>query len=743
MHVFWRNWQGRVLWLGSLALLLQQIPVPYLLALPGAEAAPASASLVHLHAGLLLAVALLDPDRRVLLGCSLVAFAGWLVRAWWMDYQGGVYLLGAVNALATYLWTLLCAYWMGWPRPAWGQRLRREDLPRMLLVGLLLFPAGMVVSWWVINIAESAPGQWLNAVQILFAKHFGVAIVTFPLILGWTERHRPSERLSPRHLRWVLLFGIFLAASLWIGVSMRALHPDAGERGIVLMDYRFTLFAALAWCMLHLRPLFAMPLLSATLFALVNSLAGTAVSGATPFGFLNLLHLAVELNILLVAMLYFNVVERDARDLSAQLVAESRRDATTRLPNLNALSHRLLSSPPARCEIGCLVLDQADALVHGIGLASQTRLMNLVAGGMADLVEAYCIGTGQFALLPLQPDADGAIWTRVIARVEQLELESDRQPIRLLPYVGVADCLPEGQAAIDAALMRASHLAHEARRRNELHPLYASDEAPQVSARLHEAAEALSCLRSERVVLYVQPIVRLCAPGGAEPDPLHGEVLCRLRRQDGTLLMPDRFMRAIEGAGRGVELDLAVIRTLFAWLRAHPAEAARAGQLAVNLTGQSLASSGFRAQLLDMLASPPLPLSRLCFEIIETAAISSPADTCAFLGALRARGCQIAVDDFGVGMQSFGRLKELPVDLIKIDGSFIRNVVQRGKDHAMVEATVAVARAFGAKTVAEYVEDEPTLRCLRALGVDWVQGYFIGRPVPIEAAFEHAHGQVV
>ncbi len=740
MHVFWRNWQGRVLWLGGLALLLQQVPVTYLLALPGTGDPPVSASLVHLHAGLLLAVALLDPDRRVLLGCSLVAFAGWLVRAWWMDYQGGVYLLGAVNSLAIYLWTLLCAHWMGWPRPAWGQRLRREDLPRMLVVGLLLFPAGMVVSWWVINITESAPGQWLNAVQILFAKHFGVAIITFPLVLAWTERHRPSERLSSRHLRWAMLFGIFLIASLWVGVSVRALHPDAGERGVVLMDYRFTLFAALAWCMLHLRPLFAMPLLSATLFALVYSLAGTAVSGATPFGFLNLLHLAIELNILLVAMLYFNVVERDARDLSAQLVAESRRDATTRLPNLNALSHRLLSGAPTRCEIGCLVLDQADELIHGIGLASQTRLMNLVASGMADLVESYCIGTGQFALLPLQPDADGTIWARVITRVEQLELESDRQPIRLLPYVGVADCLPEDQEAIDSALMRASHLAHEARRRNELCPLYASDEAPQVSERLHEAAEALSCLRGERVVLYVQPIARLCAADGVEPDRLHGEVLCRLRRHDGTLLMPDRFMRAIEGAGRGVELDLAVTRALFAWLRAHPAEAARVGQLAVNLTGQSLASSGFRAELLDMLASPPLPLSRLCFEIIETAAISSPADTHAFLGALRARGCQIAVDDFGVGMQSFGRLKELPVDLIKIDGSFIRNVTQRGKDHAMVEATVVVARAFGAMTVAEYVEDDATLRCLRELGVDWVQGYLVGRPVPIEEAFEREHG---
>jgi hypothetical protein len=103
MHEFWRSWRGRVLWLGALALLLQQIPVSYLIALPGSDTPPAAASLVHLHAGVLLAIALLDRDRRVLLGCSLIVFAGWLVRAWWMDYSGGIYALGALNAVATYL----------------------------------------------------------------------------------------------------------------------------------------------------------------------------------------------------------------------------------------------------------------------------------------------------------------------------------------------------------------------------------------------------------------------------------------------------------------------------------------------------------------------------------------------------------------------------------------------------------------------------------------------------------------
>jgi EAL domain-containing protein (putative c-di-GMP-specific phosphodiesterase class I) len=109
---------------------------------------------------------------------------------------------------------------------------------------------------------------------------------------------------------------------------------------------------------------------------------------------------------------------------------------------------------------------------------------------------------------------------------------------------------------------------------------------------------------------------------------------------------------------------------------------------------------------------------------------------------LRAQGCSIAIDDFGVGMQSFERLKELPLDVIKIDGSFIRNVAQRGKDYALVQASVAVAKAFGAKTVAEFVEDEDTVACLRELDVDWIQGYLIGKPRPLSEALAEVVGTV-
>ena len=737
MNTFWRGWQGRILLLGTAGLLLQQVPVEYTLLMSSAGFGKdvQGASLVHLHAGLSLAIAMLDRDRRVLLGCSLMLLAGWMLRAWLQDYAGPIYVWGAINAAAVYLWTLLCAHGMGWPQPADDMRVERTDLPRMFVIGLVLYPLGTVLSWALINVTEDWHGQIKNSIQLLFAKQFGTVIVAFPLVIAWAERRRTVEAMSGSRLRWGPLLALFLGGSIWMNDAVQAQLYGQAERGVVLMDYRFTLFAALGWCMLHLRPLYAMPLLSFTMFAMVFSLSDTAELGATPLGFMNLVHLAVELSILLVAMLYFHLTDRDARDFSARLVEETLRDATTRLPNLNALTYRLLRLPPGKREIACLLLDKTDALAPGFGLATQTRLMNAVAGRMADLVEPYYIGTGQFALLPLDERTGADAWLRLVARIEQFEFDNDDQPIRLLPYLGVAEYMPGNRESVDFALLNASYLAHEAKRRNELHPLYASDRDPadHIGERLYEAAEALSCLRSERVVLHFQTIQRLSdapADGG-----IHGEVLCRLRKAEGALLMPDRFMRAIEGAGRGVELDLAVLRTLFAWLRKHPQAVARAGRIAVNLTGQSLASASFRSQLYAMLDKSPLPLSRLCFEVIETAAIVSPAEASEFLGELRRRGCSIAIDDFGVGMQSFERLKELPVDLIKIDGSFIRNVAQRGKDYALVQASVAVARAFGAMTVAEYVENEETVVCLRELGIDWIQGYLVSKPVPIEDAF--------
>ena len=691
---------------------------------------------------MLLAIAMLERDRWVLAGCVSMVAAGWLVRAWLMSYDAFGLLVGPLVVVAGGLWALLCARWMGWPKPAGMERVLRRDLIRFASIGLMAFPTGLMLLGVVANLHTGVPQQLSAIIQVWFAKYFGVAVLTFPLVLAWCERKRTFGRRYSVSWLWPLLLLLGVLVSLVLNEQARRMFSGTEHRHVVLMDYRFILFAVLAWCMLRLRSQHSMPLLSAVMLGLVAALAGTATQGGTAIGFVNLLHLALELGILLISMMYFLVISRDGRELSARLTEEAQRDGVTGLPNLKALLHRVLQDPPRRHEIGYLLLDQVDSLRTGFGLDTQAAAMNAVAGRIADMVHPYYVGTGQFALLPQDAGMGQkeGLWENLVARVEQAEIEADGQRLRLLPYLGVSSFPLASAEAVDVALRTSSHLAFEARRHSEVRPLYDEKGNPLLQEaqrqQMYDAAEALDCLRNERVELHFQHIVSLQEYPSTSPARagLHGEILCRLRSQQGELIAPARFMRAIEAAGRGVELDLAVLRALLRQLRGSPHSLLHCERIAVNLTGQSLASASFRKQLMELLGGSPLPLSACCFEITETAAISNTALAGQLLEELRAQGCTIAIDDFGVGMQSFERLKDLPVDVIKIDGSFIRNVAQRGKDYALVQASVAVARAFGAQTVAEFVQDEETVVCLRELGVDWIQGYLVSRPEPLGEA---------
>ena len=725
------DWRMRGVLAGLVVIALHWITVPYVLDFAGAPAE--DASLAHLHTGLLLAVALLDHDRRVFAVATAMAFAGWCTRAWVAHYTPITYLMAAINAVVVFGWTLACVRLAGWPRPQ-GEPFPRERLPALLLSLLVAYPAGVVLAWSLLGVHASWQAHASAALQMFFAKFFGAMVLAIPLVVGWTDRRQPAVPLTRRGWVWSLLLLGVAVLGVVVARGVSAL-PAAGS--VVLMDYRFALVAALGWCVLFLRPPVAMAALAVSLYAMVRALADTATHGATPIGFANLLYLALELAILLVAIVYLYLLERDMQASTTRLASETRLDAVTRLPNLHALTHRLSQLPPSERELGCLLLDQTDSLSPGRGLGTQAEMMNAVAGRIADLAEVFHIGTGQFAVLA-HPAGEGIdTWQRLLTRVEQLELGRAGHRIRLLPYLGVSVCRTDDPESIDFALLQSSQLAHQANLQKAIAPLHAHEDADGdvvgVRQRMHDAAEAIAALRGHRVVLMFQAIQRL-QPGRSGADGIHGEVLARLRTEDGTLLDSSQFMRAVEATGRGAELDLAVLHALRDWARAHPRAMARVARLSVNLTGQSLASPEFRARLLAMLDEGPLRADRLCFEIIETAAIASPLDVHAFLATLRDRGATIAIDDFGVGLQSFERLKQLPVDLIKIDGSFVRQVVERTDDRALVQACVAVARAFRAETLAEYVDSERVADCLRGLGVDWMQGYLVSKPLPISEA---------
>lgn len=747
---------GRVVLLGICCLLLQQVTVSY--SFIAGDVPTRNASLVHLHAGLLLAIAMLERDLRVVAAVWGVTWLGWVVRALSFGYSGPTIAVGTAGSVLMLGCTLLCARWMGWPRGPERVRVLTDDVFRFVLIGLLLYPALLTLvgsGLLSLSMTQASTAELVgSAVMTYFAKYFGVAIVTLPMVVGWTERKRIAAWSRPVHQLWLPVFAGGMLLSVWLGRMIRSdLAPLQGDASLVLMDYRIILLAITGWWMLHLRPALSMALLSLVLLVMTYALTGTAGYNGSALGVLNLFHLGLELGILLTAIVYFLLVGRDRLELTERLQEQANRDSLTGLPNINALRERVTSTPVTGGEIGYLLLDQVDSLATGFGLRAQAAVMNAVAARIALQTQPYYLGTGQFALV--LDDADNsARWDAILASIAQGDFSVDGQRLPVLPYLGVARfgqvSVPDDASRVatngsvgmastgtpEAALLTASNLAYEARRTNATRPLQAVGAGMLLQQtqrqRLFDASKVLESLLRGRIELYFQPIVRLRGgQPGADAPPIHGEILCRLRDDEGRLVLPADFVSVIEAARRGPELDLAVIEALFDRLRAMPAMLPRVERISINLTGQSLASDSFELRLRTLLERCPLPLSRLCLEITETAAISSISGARNLLEGLRAAGCRIAIDDFGVGMQSFSRLKQLPVDIIKIDGSFVRNVTREHGDYAMVQASVAVARAIGAEVVAEFVEDDETAACLRRLGVHWAQGYLYSKPMPL------------
>ncbi|MBI4996617.1 MAG: EAL domain-containing protein [Rhodocyclales bacterium] len=212
----------------------------------------------------------------------------------------------------------------------------------------------------------------------------------------------------------------------------------------------------------------------------------------------------------------------------------------------------------------------------------------------------------------------------------------------------------------------------------------------------------------------------------------HGEILLRMADDDGTLVPPAAFLPAAERYTLMPRIDRWVVHHALRWLVDHPA----AGQCAsINLSGQSLGDEQLLGFVLDQLHHTGIDSSRVCFEITETAAIANLTKAVRFIGALRKRGCLFSLDDFGSGLSSFGYLKNLPVDFVKIDGSFVRNIVRNPIDKAMVSAINNIGHVMGLATIAEFVETDDIKELVRAQGIDFGQGYGISRPVPIEDAY--------
>ena len=713
--------------------LLQGVSVDYSARFFHHAALSGDASLVHAHAGLLLGVALLGGDRRVLATAFFTSFLHW----WWrarLQAPPESYVAGfAVAMVLQWRWTELCARWAGGPLRG-GHRLKVSGMFRYALVGLFLFPTG----WTLLSAAVAwTHGEPFAAVantsaQLWLAKHVGVGAVTLPFLLLWTD---DLLRRAMRR-RWV-------AVVTWLCASVLAAHvlqAWPSWRWVELVyDYRALAGVLLGIAMLLWRVEYSMPLLTSMHLILLHGLTDQAGQAASPSQVVGLLAHLVECNFMVMILAVLFLLNRERKHRYHHLRAMCRHDASSGLDNAHALREAWRTSPTRPAVLGFLLLDQVERVLGSYGWRAQSQLLREIGREMVPLARPYHMGGGKFVLLPLGAEQAGASagkMEEILRRLQAFVFQWYGAQLRVSPYLGVAPCDRAGVEALDECLANACDAALRAREAGEHNPLpcepspSGGPDAQERRHRLVAAAEALACVHAGRVELYVQPIVALA---GQPSAGFQGEVLCRLRTAQGRLLFPNEFIADLEAGGHASELDIAVIECLFQWLRTHPLAIPGVARLGINLSGKSVASASFRARFAELLRQSPLPHSALCFELTETAVIASQEPALRLFHDLRARGCSLSLDDFGSGMQNFERLRQVPVDSLKIDGQFVRNMQSQSRDLEIVRAAIAVADAHGLTTVAEYVESASLAEQLRGMGVRWGQGYHFGRPEPIAA----------
>ena len=287
----------------------------------------------------------------------------------------------------------------------------------------------------------------------------------------------------------------------------------------------------------------------------------------------------------------------------------------------------------------------------------------------------------------------------------------------------------DNNASVLAAADSACYIAKENGRDQVMVYQPDGNEVQKRRDEMSQAARIRESLERDRLALFAQPIV----PVEMHSDSRWGvEILVRMFDDDGRMVPPMAFIPAAERYNLMSHIDRWVVDALCAHWVSNESLFERIDKVAINLSGQSVANDEFLDYVVKQIEAHQLPWNKLCFEITETAAVASIEKAQRFMGRLSAKGCRFALDDFGSGLSSFTYLKHLPVDYLKIDGAFVKDMLSDEIDAAMVRSISDIGRSMGLKTIAEFVEDENVLHALHEAQVHFAQGYGICKPMPLE-----------
>ena len=375
--------------------------------------------------------------------------------------------------------------------------------------------------------------------------------------------------------------------------------------------------------------------------------------------------------------------------------------------------------------------DINDTLGHAAGDELISRVAGLLRVRLRETDVLGRLGGDEFAVvLPETGRAEAELVARDLlaaVRKETVAVEGDR-PIRVSASVGVAlydqaTTLSAEEALVNADI--AMYDAKEAGRSRVVVSHQSEQRQAQMKARLTWGQRIREALAEERFTLYQQPIVALDTG-----EVVAHELLLRMRDESGDVIPPGAFLPVAERFGLVQDIDRWVVRTAIRTLEREQA-AGRRPRFEINLSGASVTDPDLEHYIEVELAASRADPSGLVFELTETAAIVNVDRARRFATRLAELGCEFALDDFGAGFGSFYYLKHIPFDYLKIDGDFVRGLVDSREDQHVVRAIVEIASGMGKRTVAEFVGDDATMRMLGELGVDFAQGYHLGRPAPL------------
>jgi diguanylate cyclase (GGDEF)-like protein len=381
-------------------------------------------------------------------------------------------------------------------------------------------------------------------------------------------------------------------------------------------------------------------------------------------------------------------------------------------------------------------LDEFKYINDSFGHCAGDAMLLRVAAEVRALVretDTFCrLGGDEFAVFMPRATLDGAqsLAERIVRTVARTALDVSGQALRLTTSLGIAHYPDHGQSA-EELVSHADMAMYQAKRlgKNRCSVYRPDRDAEQaMAARLVWSERIDRALEHGLLRLHFQGVYR-----ADDGELAHLEALVRMvdESDPSKCIAPGQFIGHAEKSGKILDIDRWVVQESIRLLSTHPQLPA----LAVNISGRSFDDPDLPAYIARQLAERGVKADRLVIELTETAAISDLRDAERFILALREAGCTLCLDDFGSGFASFAYLKHLKVDVLKIDGLFVRNLPRERDNQVFVRSIIEVARGMGQHTVAEFVEDAETLRMLRDLGVDMVQGYFLDKPVAEHPAF--------